>query len=471
MWSADLPPRADAGPLMRHLSPVINGHRESSLLRPDGLSSTVEACRAPEAVGATEATREPSIVSNAAWAAIGSCAAAGGQWLILVLLAKLGTPTILGRFALGLAVTGPIMLLANLQLRSLQAVDATRRHSFGDYLALRIATTCLAILVIGGCCLAPGRSAESSMLILSVGVWRGMDALGEIAHGLFQQRERMDLVACSQILRAALALAALAAVLAATGNLVLGVWTMAGVGALAFGSFELPLAVRLLGAQQIVALRPRWNARELRRLASRAFPLGVAMMLSSLLVNIPRYAISHNHGEAALGAYAAVASLLVVVSLLTTALGQSASPRLARLCADGQWSDYHRLILRLVCLGAALGAAGLAVSLLFGGPVLTVLFDATYARHVSVFQVVMLASAIASLATPLGFALTAGGHHAVQIPLLFAVALGVALCSWLLVPRYGPLGAAWTLVAGYLMLMAGSLVILVAAELRRRRQR
>lgn len=413
--------------------------------------------------------RTLSLPGNAAWATVGNLATTGGQWLILILLAKLGSPSLLGRYALGIAVTGPVMLLANLQLRSLQVVDVARRHPFGDYLALRILTASLALVAIAGGTLAMGQPPEVAFLIVAVGSWKGMEAIGEIAQGLCQQRERMDLVACSQLLRALLAVLALGSILAWTGSILVGVWAMAGAGSLVLVLFDFPAAARVLGPDGPEALWPRWDIRRLVRLTRRAFPLGVAMMLSSLLVNVPRYAISHYVGDDALGSYAAVASLLVVISVLTTALGQSASPRLAGFAARGQWRPYHVLVLRLMATSFAIGLAGFAASVLLGRQILTILFDATYARELAVFRVVMLAATAASVATPLGYALTAGGHHAVQIPLLVVVTSGVAFCSRILVPRLGVIGGAWSLVVGYLLLVGGSVAILAAAELRRRR--
>lgn len=412
--------------------------------------------------------RAGSLATNAAWAAAGSMAYAGGQWLLLMVLAKLGSPDLLGRFAMGLALASPIILLTNLQLRPLQVVDARRAHAFGEFLALRLTTVLLALPAITGFGLLLRQPADLLPVILAVGTWKASDSVGEIAQGLFQQRERMDLVAWSQILRASIAVGALGMAMAWTHDLLTSVWIMAAAGCLAFVGFEFPAAARILGPADSGALWPHWKPREFARLVRRGLPLGVATMLSSLIVNIPRYAISRYHGERVLGSYAAIASLIVVVGLLSSALGQSASARLARLAVGGDWSEFHRLVSRLVLVACALGTAGLLASVLFGPAILTVLFDATYADAAGVFQVVMLASMIAGVATPLGFALTAGGHHAVQIPLLLVVVAGVAGCSRWLVPRHAALGGAWALVAGNLLLAGGCAAILAVAALRRR---
>ena len=84
------------------------------------------------------------------WTFAGNVVYSGSQWGMLMVLAKLGSPEMVGQFALGLAVTAPVIMFANLQLRGVQATDARREYRFGHYLALRLFTTALAILVITG---------------------------------------------------------------------------------------------------------------------------------------------------------------------------------------------------------------------------------------------------------------------------------------------------------------------------------
>jgi hypothetical protein len=67
---------------------------------------------------------------------------------MLVVLAKLGSPEIVGQFTLGLAVTAPVVLFTNLSLREVQATDAKHQYLFSDYLGLRLLLTGLALVAI-----------------------------------------------------------------------------------------------------------------------------------------------------------------------------------------------------------------------------------------------------------------------------------------------------------------------------------
>src|SRR5262245_40326613 len=99
---------------------------------------------------------------------------------MLVVLAKLGSPEMVGRFALGLAITAPVMMLTNLQLRAVQATDARRAYLFRHYLGLRLATTPLALLIILAIVIVSGYHGETALVILAIGVAKAFEAISDV---------------------------------------------------------------------------------------------------------------------------------------------------------------------------------------------------------------------------------------------------------------------------------------------------
>lgn len=394
-----------------------------------------------------------SLRKNFSWTFVGNVVYAACQWGILVVLAKLGTPEMVGQFALGLAITAPVMMFSMLQLRGVQATDAKREYQFGDYLALRLITTALALAVIAGIVAVSGYKRETALVILIVGAMKGVDALSDVYYGLWQQNERMDGIAQALMLNGVLSTAALTAIMAATHNIVLATLGTAtgSVGALVFTLAK----NRRLALAAGPAARPNWNTWLLWRLTRLALPLGVVMLLISLNSNIPRYFIQHYLGEAQLGIFAAIGYIMVAGSTVVAALGQSASPRLARHFAEGQSGAFRRLVGRLMAVGAALGAAGLIVALAGGRPLLVLLYRAEYAASVSVFIWLAVGAGVGYVASFLGYALTAARYFAVQAPLFAVVAAATGLAAWILVPRFGLVGAAWSVIIGCLVNLLG----------------
>src|SRR5579864_640526 len=81
---------------------------------------------------------ERRLKTDFTWVLAGNIFYSACQWLIVVVLAKLGDPQKLGEYAWGLAVSAPIVLFANFQLRSLLASDLVERFRFTQYLTFRL---------------------------------------------------------------------------------------------------------------------------------------------------------------------------------------------------------------------------------------------------------------------------------------------------------------------------------------------
>lgn len=412
-----------------------------------------------------------SLRVNFSWTLVGNVVYAACQWGMLTAIAKLGTPEMVGQFALGLALTAPVIMFANLALRSVQATDARRLYQFNDYLALRLLTTALAFLVIVAIALLGGYRAETAAVILIVGLSKSFEAISDIFFGLLQQHERMDRIAQRMMLKGVLALAMLSAALLLTRSIVLAVTGLLAANVISLFGYDIRSGLLILGdpAQRsrlghaLDVLRPRWDLRTLARLAWLALPLGFVMMLISLNTNIPRYFLERYLGERELGIFAAMAYIVVAGTTVVSALGQSISPRLAKYYAHGNVGAYGRLLLKALGIGAVLGVVGVLVALLAGRPLLTLLYRPEFAGRVDVFVWIMLAAGLGYVASFLGYGMTAARRFRVQLPLSLVVTGAVTLVSLALIPAEGLRGAAFALLASASVQIVGNAGVVMHA--------
>ena len=357
------------------------------------------------------------------------------QWGILVAFAKLGTPQTVGDFALGLAITAPIMVFSNLQLRSVLTTDAREEHAFADYFGLRLVNTALALAVIA--VVATRYAPATAWVILLTGSAKAVESISDIFFGLLQRREELRYMAISMIGKGILMVpaAAIALYLGRTAA-----WGVAGmlvvwIGVLAF--YELPVLSRL----QAGAARFVWNAPAFARLAWSSLPLGFVMMLVSFNSNIPRYFIEDYQGRRQLGVYAALAYIPVAGSSLINAAGQAISARLALYYGSAERAAFIRLLVK-VCFGAALLGLGLTAVAAFGGDqLLTLVYQAQYTGQRTLFVLLMAGGGIGFVASLLGYAMTATRLFRIQLPLQGCVTLVTFIASAILIPRHGLVGA------------------------------
>lgn len=403
-------------------------------------------------------TGKPGLTRNFSWTFAGNVSVAAAQWLMVVVLAKRLGPEAVGQYALATAIATPVLLLANANLRPILATDAAREYSFGEYFALRLATTVGAFAVLLAYAVFGAHLGSFGLTLGLLAVERALAAVVDVFYGLLDREEQMDRVAIGLLLRSVLTLGAFAA-----GALVHGLPGALGgaiaVSVLALVVYDLPVIARATRAEP-GGLRPVWIRERLLRLLTMAAPLAVSGSVASLGLLLPRYLLRHQLGERELGIFAALLYPMNVGGLVVTALGYSMMPRMARHFAAGELSAFRRRQLHLVIVGAGFAAAGLLVSAVAGRGVLAILYTHEYATRVDLLLWLMAAAGAGYVATAWDSAMTAARALSAQLPIMLATLAATLLgCLWA-IPHYGAIGGAVGMLVGALTRMAGGAWVL-----------
>jgi O-antigen/teichoic acid export membrane protein len=93
-----------------------------------------------------------SLKKNFFWSLAGNIIYALCQWLMLVIIARLGNEKDVGAYTLALAISAPIVLFLGMNLRVVIATDQKHDFKFRDYLFLRIISSAIAGLGLSKHC-------------------------------------------------------------------------------------------------------------------------------------------------------------------------------------------------------------------------------------------------------------------------------------------------------------------------------
>jgi len=408
-----------------------------------------------------------SLRRNFSWTIVGNVVYAITQWAILTTIVKLGNPELLGEYALALALTAPVFAFSMLQLRGIQATDARNEYMFGQYWALRIMTSGFASIGLVLFAILSRYDRHLKLVIILVVLVKCIDSLSDVLYGLFQKYEQMDMIARAQAINGVVSLAMFVGAMSLTQSLLLGIIGSA-FGSLAMLTYYALRAQRLFGGvepgasktEMVRLLIPTWDIRSMSTLTVLALPLGVVMMLNSLNTSIPRFVLEASYGKYELGIYAGLAYLLVAGSTVCSALGQSASPRLAKLFAKEESRRFMALLTRLILFGVGIGLAGALLTIVAGRQLLTLIYSAAYADQVNVMVALAISASFTFAASFLGFGMTALREFKSQFGIGVCVTLVGGIASLLLVPPFGLLGAAATLMIGQsIKILLASIVV------------
>jgi O-antigen/teichoic acid export membrane protein len=392
--------------------------------------------------------KRTSLKSNFFWTLLGNSIYAASQWGILIALAKLGSPEMLGTYTLGVAICTPIFMLFNLKLAAIQVTDARNEHTYAQYVQIRFLTNWGALIVISVVLLALGYKLNTFLPVILVGIGQFALSMREIHLSRIQKDEQMHLIATSNIILAPLGLGVFVLILWASDELALAISGVMIMRFLVMFLWDRPQAHRLakLSNESLYQGKNDWLKQ--LRLMKLGLSLGIVATLGSLTNNIPNYFLDHFQGREAVGYYGAMVSLLAAGTMVIAALGQSSSPRLAKYYVTNR-VNFRNLAVKLVIFGLLLGILAVAIALVFGKWLLTILYTPDYARFHQTLVWLMLAGAFMYLWSFMECCLTAARFFRIQIPIYsLVVVVGVA-GSRVLIPHYQLLGAAWSLSFAY----------------------
>ncbi len=376
---------------------------------------------------------------------------------MLSVLAKLGSPSIVGQFTLGLAVAAPVFMFTNLQLRAVQATDVNVEHGFANYFTLRLLATLLGLVAIVALLPFAGASSDVRVVILLVSVSKCIECMSDVTAGLLQREEQLKRVAISFMIRGSGSVLVFSLTFASTRNLALSVAAMCVVWLAVFLLYDVPNTRALIGRHGPFF---RFDWRALWRLSMLGLPLGWVATFATLSVNIPRYFIQHYLGLADQGIYASLAYLVVAINLIVAALSVSVTTRLARLFADGDHKQFVRLLTKLSMLGVSIAAVGVPLTFLVGRPLLGMLYRPEYADHVGLLALIVGIAGLGTIGTFLFCGLTAARTFRAQVPVYFTAMLVGIAGSALLVPRFGLIGAGVGLLLSTMIPVLGGVLVI-----------
>jgi O-antigen/teichoic acid export membrane protein len=395
---------------------------------------------------------------NTAWAFAGNTVYAGCQWAVFVLLVKSLPADRAGAFALATAVTGPVFVLASVRLRNLLATSADSIHVFPDYFRARLLTTSAAVAVSLLIAALVFRASGALAVVGVMAAGRACEAISDICHGLFQRELSMRTAAVGLTINALISVLLVAAALRLAPSVMLATAAYSAGSLLALAFWDLPRA-RVVFARAVHTVAPRADAgrrsyRGAWQLLVKASPMGLSSAVGSVQTNLPRYVITSVLGPASLAAFAAISYVTMAGHLVVNAMSQAALPMLAIDVRESR-ERYHLRLGALVLVTAAAGTLAIGGALLFGGPLLTLVYGPQYGQYADVLVWLIAATVVSFTSVFLGTGTTAQQRFGSQLIISVTSLVVVAASIMPLVARYGLLGAAWSLLAGAIVELTG----------------
>jgi O-antigen/teichoic acid export membrane protein len=384
------------------------------------------------------------IAINSAFQAVAYGVQSLTAFFIPVYLARLANPEILGQYATTITLTVLFLTLAKYGLPSLLIREIARSRENPEQVD-RLVNAALGLTII--------LSAAAIGLMLTTSVWLnypsilfracglaglalGIEAMAYIIEASFRGREKMawSAVVISTMEGAFLVLALVTVPLRAAID-----WLM--VAYLASRIISLAVAVWIYRVR-FGKLHPTFDKRLWASLFKAGFPFVITNGLSSLYVRVDVVFLSYLSTSAIVGLYEAANNLTVRLNILARTVNVALYPFLSTEFAKDKQSlqRYTGRTIRLLVIPSTMIAAVLWA---FGDRIVIMVYGDRFVAAIQAVKWLALIMPFKFIDTSLEVALSASNREGKRAKAVSVAALANLLFDFILIPRYGLMGAVY----------------------------
>lgn len=401
-----------------------------------------------------------SFIEKFSWTFLSNILYAASQFLILSIIAKVGGPKEVGIFTLSMAIVSPVFLLLNVKLRSVLLTDQKIDNTFIDYFNLRNWTNSISLLLI--IIIALFLNLENYLLfsIILLALSKIFEMKSDIYYGLYQKKNRYDLVGVSTLFRGTLS-----AILAVCSYYIFQ--TVISVMLSLFISnfiiyllFDKKKGGKLV-LNSISTTERKSEKKNLYSLFFLALPLGVSTVIGSLNTNFPRYLIEAELGLYELGIFSALTYLLIIGNTFLAAISQVVTPKLASLAHNEKYKQFINLLLKIQAIGMFLSILFVFVFYYWGIEIITIIYTEEYAAYHNILMVIVIGIFFLYSSVFLGTAITSLRLFRIQ-PFINATGLVTTIVSGLIfIKSHGLLGMAFSILLNNIVISISYITCIV----------
>ncbi len=379
-------------------------------------------------------------------------------WLIFIFAARVLSPHQAGLLGLALSLSAPIFMFTNLQLRTFIVVHQKNEFELSDYVTLRLAMGSLAILLslIIGIVYTP----TIVLTLFLCAVMRFLESFHEVAQGIYLRDQRSLRYFMSQLSRFFFVILFYTFMLYTTRNLPLAL-TAACI------ALVLSLIICDLSFFDKSSLPTLRSAKFPSTLLRSTLPLGIAVFLSSLTTNFPRYILENSSGEESLAYFMALFFIANGFSRISSSFELYYRPLLSDRLSSSP-AQFSSEALRFFLLQFFYWIVVVLFLYFVGEQMLSALYGSNYSRYTTELLLISVAHLFLSLNSSIHTLFQVYKKFRIQAELQGLTLLITILGSVFLIPKNGLMGACYVV----MLYSATSLImsVIVAKALRNREQ-
>ncbi|MCH5248877.1 MAG: oligosaccharide flippase family protein [Lachnospiraceae bacterium] len=374
------------------------------------------------------------------WNMLGSLLMAFQSVIMLMIFTRVLNLRDAGIFTIAYANANLFLTIGKYGMRNFQVSDVKEQFNFSEYRRSRYVTTTMMLVVSLIYVLYIGKqnsyTLDKSLVIILMCVFKAVDSVEDVYHGLYQQKGRLDVAAKALTLRMLMTIAVFGISVIILRNLLLSVIIVTVITIIIFIIFTVWTSFLWKGETVTI------SKDNIGLLLKLCFPLFVGTFLAFYIGNAPKYAIDAVLSDELQACYGFIAMPVFVIELLNNFIFTPIVHKMSVLWNEQKLEKLMKRVYGQIIIIGSITLICMIGAYLVGIPVLSWLYNTDLSLYKTELMILLLGGGFLALC---GFLCTMLTIIRFQKSIIWGYSITAVAAFWLfnwVVRMYGMLGAA-----------------------------
>ena len=386
------------------------------------------------------------------WNTAANLISAVASVVLLLFVTRVNGTSEAGIFSIGYSTAQMLYPIGQFGMRNFQASDVQQRYKQSDYIASRVISCVIMMVVAFGFVLVKGYYAEKAAVLILMCLLKVTDSVDDVFGGYYQLNKRLDIGGKMQFCRIVLYIIVFLVIILTTKSTVI-----ACAGAVVAATIELVYVISIV-RKKFPEVRPVFRAERLKRLMLSCLPLCIGAFLIIYMGNAPKYAIDTYMASEYQAIYNYVFMPCYIICLFVQFVLQPLIVKMSTLWVKKEMKGFKKICGMIFALTVVLSAIIIVGGHFIGSYILGWLYGVDLRMYKIELTILLVGGAFYAIAIIIQTMLTIMRHQKYIIVGFILSSIIITIFAPIWVRTDGIMGAAWSYVLAAAVLFVVLLV-------------